>query len=536
MTTPQLGALIRKVGTRELIASYGASLRLAVLIAAGLALLLICAVRLLALLPTSALSVPVLAALLALAVVVPLLVRRRKTTRELARLIDERSGSRELFLSAASVTGTPGAFQPVVNAQAEAKAGELSATQIVPFRWQRGVRDGALAAAVVAAAVLFLPQLDPFKKEVARQKISQQQQRLVETKKATEIRKEQLAIERTESAEQIQKALAQLDKTFKEAKPLEKEANLKRLGEQQKELGELWKKVSNEQLRNSADKATQSFGQADLKKLEQWREELKKGDLSSLKKELQQIREQMKELAAQPDSPEKRAQQELLAQRLNEAAQGLKQLANSPQVSQALQRTLEQMDLSKLGDLSKDGMQAAMDSLNLSEQELQQLADAFKEGQQLDEALKNLQMARQLANADKLDGAECAPCKSMSDYAALFAAKCAGLIPGEGGAGMGPGIGNGALRPENESAVTDFKQEKSRSQLTGGKLLLEWKTSEVGETGARTEEYQNALQQVKSGVSEAIQQEQVPPGYHDTIKRYFDALPEQQPAPAKALR
>jgi hypothetical protein len=33
------------------------------------------------------------------------------------------------------------------------------------------------------------------------------------------------------------------------------------------------------------------------------------------------------------------------------------------------------------------------------------------------------------------------------------------------------------------------------------------------------------VREVKQGVSEAIQQEQVPPGYHDAIKKYFDTLP-----------
>ena len=58
-------------------------------------------------------------------------------------------------------------------------------------------------------------------------------------------------------------------------------------------------------------------------------------------------------------------------------------------------------------------------------------------------------------------------------------------------------------------------------------MLLEWKTKEIGETGARAEEYRTGVQRVKQGVSEAIQQEQVPPGYHQAIKKYFDALPEK---------
>ena len=38
--------------------------------------------------------------------------------------------------------------------------------------------------------------------------------------------------------------LAALEKTFKEAKPQEREANLKRLQEHQKEIGEMWRALS----------------------------------------------------------------------------------------------------------------------------------------------------------------------------------------------------------------------------------------------------------------------------------------------------
>ena len=32
------------------------------------------------------------------------------------------------------------------------------------------------------------------------------------------------------------------------------------------------------------------------------------------------------------------------------------------------------------------------------------------------------------------------------------------------------------------------------------------------------------MNQVKQGVSEAILLEQIPPGYHDSIQRYFDTI------------
>jgi hypothetical protein len=64
--------------------------------------------------------------------------------------------------------------------------------------------------------------------------------------------------------------------------------------------------------------------------------------------------------------------------------------------------------------------------------------------------------------------------------------------------------------------------------LTDGKMLLEWKTKEVGETWERAAQFRDAVRGVKQGVSEALQAEQVPPGYHDAIKKYFDTLPEKK--------
>jgi hypothetical protein len=60
--------------------------------------------------------------------------------------------------------------------------------------------------------------------------------------------------------------------------------------------------------------------------------------------------------------------------------------------------------------------------------------------------------------------------------------------------------------------------------------LLQWQTKEASEAGQATEAYQESIQQLKQGLSEAIRQEKVPAGYHDQIQRYFDTLKEE-PAP-----
>ncbi len=524
MPTP-LQSLLRRVGTKCLIVTQANRLRLTLLATAGAALVAILVARLLNLFSLEAIP-PAAWLVLALPSVVILALGRRPAPTRIARTIDEREGTKDLFLTALLAEDGSG-YAPVVATQAGERATTVLPAHVVPFRWQRGLGEVFAAAVFVTVAFLWTPQLDPLRKQTARDRAAENERRLVEMNRATEVRREEIAQNKEREPAEVKDALTRLEEAFKKAKPTEKESTLKELATRQKELGELWRRVNNPELRANLEQTAQSFGEADPKRLEEWRKQLQKGDATALKKELQEMRETAQSLAGKPDSAEKRAAQQQLAQRLSELAQAMKQMASSPQVNEALQRALAQLDLAKLEQLSKASTEGALDSLQLSEEELDQLAQSLKDGQALEDALKNLQMAKQLAEAGKLDGGECKG-GGMAEYALLFEGKMSEL--GERGglsreAPLGEGPGSGALRPEDESVKTGFKSEKGGGQLAGGKMLLEWKTKEVGETGARTEEYQAAVRGVQQGVAEAIQQEQVPPGYHEAIKRYFDSLP-----------
>ena len=524
MSTECTQRLVAQVARRQQIVAFADRLRWGMLGASAAYFAFLLVARLLALLPdwftpASLYVIPATALVYALA------FARRIPAKQTAQLIDERSGSKELFLTAAMIEQSPGDFQPIVLQQAETRAAELQPGKVLPFLWQRGLRDVAFAVAIVAVAVALLPQFDPFKKEEERRKMAKEEERLRETKKITALRAAQIA--ETPKSEQLEKALAELEKTFQAAKPAERETNLKKLGEHQKELGEMWRKASNETPKETFEKSAQGFGQADPKKAEQFREELKKGETAGVKKEMKEIGEEMKKLAAMPDSAEKRAQREQLQQKLAALAEGLKQQLNSPSLNAALQRAMEQLDLAKLDQLSKSALDAAQDSLNLSAEELDKLAQSMQDLKSLEDALKNLQMAKMLADAKCLDGEACKDCNGMADYAALYAALCAkkNVI----GPGMGPNgnPGAGGKAPEDDSLMSAFKPEKEQSKFAGGKTLLQWKTQEVGETGARAEDFREAVRDVKQRVSEAIVAEQVPPGYHGMIQKYFDSLPEK---------
>ena len=535
MNTPNTQRLLARVGVRHFVTLLAARFHRAWIVAAGVALALLGLARLLALIPERAVFIG-LCALAVTPLMFALLATRRPAAKQVARLLDERTGSKELFLTAALIDESPGDFQPIVVEQAELRAGEVEPARVVPFRWQRGVRDVLGSGAMLACAVLWLPQLDPFKKQEQREKFAKQEEQLEKAKKATAVRAEQIKEGDGREGEQVKKALAALEKTFKEAQPTAKETSLKELADEQKQLGEMWRQATSQQRNDAFEKGAQQFGAVDPQRAQQWREELKKGDFSAIKKEMEAMREEMKKLANAPEGAEKRAAQEQLAQRLNALADGMKQAANSPQLQAALQRAMQQLDMSKLSQLSKESLEAAQESMQLSEQELQQLAQSMSDLQNLEDALKNLQMAKQLAGQGKLGGANAGDCKTMSDYQALFEKLLNQQTDGIGPLGPNPGRGQGGKAPENDDAETAFQQEKSPTQLAGGKMLLQWKVDEVGPTGARAEDYRDAVRQVKQGVSEAIANEQVPPGYHETIQKYFDTLPEQRPPAAPAAK
>ncbi|MDB6174259.1 MAG: hypothetical protein JWL59_3570 [Chthoniobacteraceae bacterium] len=526
MSTERTQRLMRQVARRDLFLKLARALRTGFLLSGALFLLFLLAARLGSLVveprPTVLLGTLALCTLGFAA-----LASRRFSNRDAFRLVDARAGTNELFLTAALSEKEAGGFGPIVAAQAEEAASRINPTQVVPFQWQRGAGELLGMAALLALALFFLPRLDPFGKGTQRAKLSQQEQRLAELKKATLIRSEQL-VKKTPGLElpPVQKALAALEKTFKEARPSERERNLKELALNQKELGELWRKTSNELSHDAFDRAAQSFGRTDARKTQELRDAIKKGDLAPVKKALAEMRDQLQKLAAMPDSAEKRALQQELSQKLNAMAEAVKQAGTSPEANAALARALEQLDKSKLDPVAGEAALDAIESLNLSEKELEQLAEKVRDGETLEEALRTLQMAKQLADREKLDGSQTGDAKSMGDYAALFAEKMAAMgEPGSGGSGMGPGQGNGARRPENDATKSDFKSEQSKSALNGGKMLMEWKTSEVGQTGERADAFQNSMREVKQGVSEAIASEQVPPGYHSAIQKYFDTLP-----------
>ncbi len=538
--------LIKSAAARLKLAALGRRFHTTALAIAGLVLLSMLAARLLALLPNEWFTPLTLAIVPAAALVVSLVVPLRIAPDAAARAVDERSGSRDLFLTAALIGEESGEYRGIVLEQAEGKAASLKAARLLPFNWVPGARNVLVAFAVLAASVLWLPKFDPFKMEEKRGESAKQEKRLEETRKITAARKQELQEKGAALAGEVEKALAQLDKTLKEAKPDQREVNAKKLNEEAQDFSDLWKKATAQLPKNAVEnfeKAAQSFGDSEQRKaMKEMIEKLKKGDAEALKQAMEKLRKDLQEIAKQPDGAEKREKLEKLAKELAKTASQLREQLGDKGLNEALQRALEQVDLAKEKGLSKDALDAANESLNLSEQELKQLAQNFKDAENLEAALKNLAAAKQLNDKGKLDGKDAQGAGSQADYEELYKKLMADARegdgqgdgqgkgePGKGKSGNNPGIGNGGTVGENPDAKTALKNEKDKTKLGAGKLLMQWKEEGQGEVGTKAEDYQAAVRAVKQSVAEAIRSEQVPPGYHGTIQKYFDKLPEKSP-------
>lgn len=512
---------MQRVATRLALAGAGRWFRWALLAAAGVFAAGLLVARLLAVIPDcfgllSLLVVPGVAFLVAA------VSWRRPPVERVAHAIDGGLGSRDLFLTAV-LADEHAAYAPLVAEGAERVAAEARAARIVPLRWRRGAVEAVLALGVLALAVIWLPQLDPFKKEAARQAVAQQVERLRESERATEVRAAVLQKE-AGAVTEAQRAVAELERAFEKADVKEPAANLAKMNERQKEIGQLWRQMNEEKLRSGLGKAArQSFGALDGAKMEEWRKELEKGETAGIKKEIESLREQLQRAAAMPEGSEREAARAQVAQQLGAMAEALGQQAGSKPLDAALTRALEQLEMAKGQGMSPEAMQAAAESMGLGAQELEQMAQSMKDLQALEQALKNIQMAKQLNAQGQLEGQRATG--GMAGYEAMYRQMLAGQGGGSGEGMKGPGRGEGGKALEDESLESRFKSEKADSALAGGKMLLEWTTKEVSEPGARAADYEAAAREVRQGVSEAIVQEQVPPVYHGAIQKYFDSLP-----------
>jgi len=514
---------LRRVSQRQKIVSLARQWRFILLMAMGCYAVALLVSRLFGLFPAW-FSPVTLAAFPAGTLVLAWIFHHRTDVAEAARLADQQMGTQDLFLTASLLEHSLGAYQELVLQAAEQRAGTALPQQVVPYHWQRETLRVCAVLVVVGLGVYVLPQCDPLRLHQRQRQLAEQRERVREISQATAVRAALIEQKRAgEQTDAVKQAVASLEKSFQGAKPNDPAGTLARLNEQQKLLGQLWKQTSEEKLKNALNlpPSSQNFGLTDPTKTGQLRNDLQKGDISSTKKELEELKQKAQELAATKDPVAREKLRQELMDRLQNLKDTLDQQMNSQAVDTDLQRALEQLALSNVPQLAGESLKGLSDSLKLTQEELQQLAKAMADMQNLEEALKALQLAKTLHNLKPLDGQDFDKFGDLAAYAAYcegqYQSLCAGM-------GMGPGHGYGPRPYGDDNSPSASHPEKSASLLQPGKMLMEWKTKEVSEAGPAREEYLRAVQDVRQQASEAVLQEQISPGYQAAIKKYFDTL------------
>lgn len=543
---PKSSSLLSRVQQRLTVVSLARAAYISSLVALGLGVVAVLVIRLLGLIPQTQERATWLLAVPALAALGAGLFYRRVELQQAARAVDDHAKTKDLFLTLSSLSTSAGEYQPLVSASAEEKAEAVVPTEVVPFRfWERLGRVGFVAG-LLALAVWLTPQLDPFGKVEAAARAEERTKEIGAILKETEVRKATLKKEREiaeNESDEIESQLADLKSDFRKMMPKKTESNAQVLSGHSSDLGDMWKSVSNDQLRRMMNQpiSDQQLGTSTRsEKMNQMLKELQDGKTETLQQELQKARETMEKLAKAETKEEKAELQKQLQKELQDLKKFSKDKAGSRQLTDALNKAMKSLEVCKecqnpggeksqqSEQLQKEAMQALKESLDLSEQEMEKVAQAAKDLKKLEEALETLAKAKELNQKGELDGSKCEDCETMQDYADLYAQMNGQPGEGEGNKGNNRGFGKGGDAQYDDSDPEGYKDEKEKTQIQPGKVLLAIKTKEYAEEldfdPDKMREYQQSVGQLKSSVQSAIDSEEIPPGYVDGIKGYFDNI------------
>jgi hypothetical protein len=546
MSTSEVGRLLDQVAGRQRSVALADRFYFSMLALAALYMAALLCSRLLGVIPGDVFAYWTLLIIPAAAVIAALALTRSGDVALAARQVDTRMQTKDLFLTTALLDTAPGEYQSLVQHDALQKSRDIRPATVIPFDPWSKLSHLGVAVLILLAAVTFRFQLDPFGKEQGRQLAADRTERLKDQKKATGLRAK--ALEKKDlsakNSERTAVTLAKLMKDLNLMKPNNQAGNLQKLQVQKAGIGKMWKAASQKQLANALKdrSTTQRLGSMASAKSKQWKKQMAAGNMAGMRQELSELQDLAKEVDKMPEGKAKEEKKKELDERLSELTDFASKQGMSPTLSDALSRAMQQLDMASMEGLSQEALEGLKDSLDLAMLEMDAAGQSLRDLQSLEEALKALQQAQALNDMEPLDGKDGAACKTIGDYAELYkklTAQCAGGAGkgGEGGQGMGqgkgggkgdgmggPGQGKGGIAPEDPSLATSHKTEKVKSKLRAGKILLKWKSNELAPSGEVKRDYLAALSDLKHDLSEAIVQEEVPPGIHDIIKRYFDTI------------
>ncbi len=461
------------------------------------------------------------------------LLYRKPSKEQAARLIDQSQGTKDLFLTMTMLDSAVGNYKPLVVNDAEKKAEKIKPAHIVSFEWGKRLAVSCAGVAGLFLVLQYAPQFDPFGKVEAAEIEKEKTKDFESSKKATKARMADLKNKDTgegdEESKDVKMAVENLKSDFRKMTPGKKQQNSKTLAGHQKSLGGKWRKIAEEKMKGlmmKTDQAQKFGGMSKNEGMKKWNKELQEGSTQSLTKEMDELKEQLQQLMKEKDPVKREQLKNEIQKKLKEMESFAREQTNSKAMAASLKRAMKQMQMAQSKGVSpEEALKEAMQSMDLAKMELKEIAQSAKDMKKLEEALSVLQQAKKANDKSGLDGEACENCMTLEDYQELYA-ELMGENPGEGTGGEGQG--GGGKVDEDDTGDKGFKTEKSKSAITAGKVLLSFKSKGLSDRGEAKKSYNKLVTDLKQGMSEAIIQEQIPPGYHEGIKKYFNSL-EKQP-------
>ena len=368
-----------------------------------------------------------------------------------------------------------------------------------------------------------------------RDNIAQTRKRLAERRKKAEEAGLKDAEELFRQLEAKSEQLADKKKTPDRKQALVKLSDLaKQLEQRRQALGgedQLRKQLQN--LKNfekgPADKMLQAMKQGDWQKAQQelkkLQEQLNKGQLSKqakqdLQKQMNQLKEQLQKAAAKRQQAmedlKKQIEQQKQAGNLNEAGklqEKLDRMQQQSQQQQQMQKLAEQ--LAQCQQCMQQGdQQGAAKAMQGMLDQMEQMQQQMAEGELLDAAMDQLQMAKDAMGCQECQGAGCQACQGdrigkdpgMADWAK----------------GRGPG---GGKRADEKNDVR-FRDTRVRQNPQKGAAVLIGEVEGPNIRGEVLEQLKQEMAAQGSEPADPIVVEQLPKSRREHAEEYFNVLRE----------
>jgi len=442
-----------------------------------------------------------------------------------AKLVDKHHNSKDLFLTNTTIDDSFGEYQNIVRKHAEHEAKKVDPDKIIQIQYITQIRNLILISIIILLISLFLPQLDPFGKEKERKCTKQDEEVLKKINKSTleKIKRIKKNGNDKNSAE-IKKLLENTKKGFNTLKKSEIINNNKKIKAMQQELNSAWRKKNDAKLRDKIETniAKQSFGVKN-KEEENWKKELAENKFTALKKSAKALQKLAREISEMKDGKDKEEKKRQFRKKMKSLSRFFSSQLGSKSAQNAIKQALSQMNMKQTAKNRKAIQDALNNSMELMNRELNRLDQISQDIKDLEMAMEAAQLAKQLNQLNQLKNTNRENLEEMEDYAEFYKKMMSQCQECKNGCKKG--IRGGGIFPgENKDAKMGVKKELSKSKLQPGKILMKWNVKSLGKRGDIKEEYSNSVKKIKQGVSEAILKEQVPPGYHKSIKKYFNSL------------